>query len=230
MLITSHRKQEQIEIINKIEKMFTLNQLSAVAVVDNYESDLRICLTSVHLPHKQLLNTINGKIIRPLQKLSKNVYFYPLKSLHITIKNIRTINNPPNFTKDDVEKAKQIFSEVIPKHKKFNIYFHKLTILPNSLSLMCFTDPELDKIFLDLDENLNKTGVPDNKIYANRKNIICNITIARFYNKPILKFKKLVKEINNSSIFDSYQVDSISLITANAALKKFTNVGTWNLQ
>lgn len=227
---TTHQKK-QIEVINRIQKLFKKNKVSAVSGVGNYETDPRLCLTSVHLPKKNLLDIIDHKIIKPLRKIPGNsVYFYQPDSLHLTIKNIRVVDNPPNFTKNEVVKVKEMFSKIVPKHNSFNVYYHKLIILPNSLSLMCTTDPSFDDLFIDLDKNLKKINIPDDKIYANKKYFICNMTIGRF-NKPVNnKFIKEVNQISKTTIFEKYTIDSINLATANAVLKQLNKIKTWKLQ
>ncbi|HIH13441.1 TPA: hypothetical protein HA242_06995 [Candidatus Woesearchaeota archaeon] len=54
----------------------------------------------------------------------------------MTIKNIRVINNPPHFTEGDVNQAGKVFSQIIPKHKRFNVYFYRLLLFPNNLALL----------------------------------------------------------------------------------------------
>jgi len=230
MVKLSEHQSKQIEVIKKIEKLFHQNKISAVQKVENYENDPRICLTSVHFPTKHLTKTILDKVINPLQKIDDKVFYYPQESLHLTIKNVRTIDNPPNFKPRDLVTARQVFEKIVPKHRKFNVYYHKLVVYLNNLSLVCLTDPELDSIFLDLDKELNKVGLPDNKIYANRKYIISNITIARFYDSPSIKFKKAVENIPKLNIFDDYLIDDITLLTANAAMKNKKIIGKWKLQ
>lgn len=227
--LTGHQLK-QIEVIKKIEKLFNQNKISAVSKIDDYENDPRICLTSVHFPSKKLTKIIVAKIIEPLQKIDKNIFYYPPESLHLTVKNIRTINNPPDFKTNDLLTAKKVFSKVIPKLHKFKIYYYKLVIYPNSLSIVYTTDPELDLIFSELDKALNKSGLPDNKFYANNKYIISNITLARFYGQPTPEFKNEVKRIAKLNIFDNYIIDSVTLLTANAAMKNKKIIGKWKLQ
>src|SRR5258708_21852125 len=96
--MTTHQ-QKQIEVIDKIEDQVKNNTLnfSVVTPVEDYENDPRICLTSVHIPSDSLNQTIQYKIIKPLKEVFPDAYFYSSESLHMTIKNIRVINNPPHF-------------------------------------------------------------------------------------------------------------------------------------
>src|SRR3990170_196015 len=99
--MTTHQ-QKQIEVINQIEEQVKKNTLnfSTVPPIEDYDNDTRICLTSVHLPSQILITKINETIIRPLKEVEPKYYYYFNDSLHMTIKNIRVINDPPHFNQD----------------------------------------------------------------------------------------------------------------------------------
>ncbi len=223
-------QQQQIEVINQIEKQVknrTLN-FSTVSPVEDYDNDSRICLTSVHLPSQMLIVKIKESIINLLKEVEPDYYYYSDDSLHMTIKNIRVINDPPHFIQEDVLKAKKVFSEVMPKHKKFKVYFYRLLLFPANLALMGTTDPELDEIFLDLDRRLKAEGIPDDKKYSNPKHIFSNMTLARFSN-PSDDFKHKVEKLSNNLAFEPYTVDSVTLLSCNAVFKKRKIISTWKL-
>jgi len=231
MYIFSDHQKKQAEGINKIEALVKNNNLkfSTVSPVVDYKNDSRICLTSVHLLHNNLIKQIEEKIINPLKRISPKHHYYSPCSLHTTIKNIRVINNPPHFTNKDIEKVNQVFSEVIPHHKKFKVYFYRLLLFPANLALIGTTDSELDKIILDLDEKLKKAGVADDKKYASNKYFFSNITLARFSSPLTNKFRKKIYQLSDIS-FDPYTVDSVTLLTCNAVLKKKHIINTWLLK
>lgn len=226
--MTFHQ-QQQVQVINQIEQSILQNSLnfSTVAPVDDFENDSRICLTSLHFPNQKLINDVQ-KIIYELKKVEPNFYYYPPQSLHLTIKNIRVINDPPNFNQSDVEKAQQIFREVIPKHQKFKVYFYRLLLFPNNLALVGTTDPELDEIVLDLDEKLNKVGVPDDKKYNNERYFFSNMTLARFGGLSS-RFASKVKELSAKINFKPYEIDSVTLISGNAVFKNPKIIQRYNL-
>lgn len=227
--MTTHQ-QKQIEVIDQIANQVRNSNLnfSLVAPTEDYDNDSRICLTSVHIPSDYLKQKIHDEIIKPLQMVSSNVYFYLPDSMHMTIKNIRVINNPPHFKPVDIKKAKQVFLEVMPQHNKYRIYFYRLLLFPNSLVLIGTTDPELDNIILDLDKRLKEVGLPDDKQYTNSQYFFSNMTLARF-SVPSKEFIKKVEELSKRIKFDPYTVNSVSLITCNAALKNLQIIGKWKL-
>ncbi len=231
MHIFSPHQQKQIEVINSIEQQIKSNSMgfSTVAPVSDYKNDTRVCLTSVHLPHQQLITQVQDSLIKPLQEISPDYFFYPSDSLHMTIKNIRVINDPPHFTEEDIRKAESVFESVIPHHKKFNVYFYRLLLFPNNIALIGTTDPELDSIVLDLDKELNNAGVPDDKKYMNSQYFFSNMTLARFNRAPSEEFLRKVEELSQSLSFEPYSVDSGTLITCTAVFTKKNIIKTWNL-
>lgn len=223
-------QQKQIEVINEIENRVKNNSVnfSLVPPTIDYDSDPRICLTSVHRPSNSLKQQIHNEIIDPLKKIVKDVYYYPLDSMHVTIKNIRVISDPPHFTSDSIEIAKQVFSEVIPGHNKFKAYFYRLLLFPNNLALIGTTEPELEKIILDLDKKLKENNLPDDKKYTNSQFFFSNMTLARFPS-PSIEFIKKVEDLSLKIKFEPYTIDSVSLVTCNAVLKNLQIIGNWEL-
>ncbi len=226
----SHQKR-QVDVINQLENQIKSNSLgfSTVSPIDNYSEDSRICLTSVHIPYNDLITNVQNALIEPLRKLSSDYFYYPPDSLHMTIKNIRVINDPPHFTQEDIKKSKKVFAFAIPQHKKFQVYFYRLLLFPNNIALIGTTDPELDNMVLDLDQKLKEVGVTDDKKYINSQYFFSNMTLARFNNPPTESFLQKVKELSNSINFEPYIVDSVTLLTSTAALTKRNIIGTWNL-
>lgn len=196
----------------------------------DFENDSRICLTSIHLPEEHFLSEIRKKIVEPLRKINPEHYYYSPESLHITIKNVRVINDPPHFTGKDVEKTKEVFSRVIPRHRKFNAYFYRLLLFPYNLVLMGTSDPESDDLIIDLDTALVEAGVPDDKKYINSEHFFLNMTLARFNSPPSAEFRRKVKELSQSLGLKSYGVDLVTLVTANAVMKNRTVRGAWKLK
>lgn len=147
----------------------------------------------------------------------------------MTIKNIRVINDPLHFTTDVISKAEKVFSKIIPIHQRLKVYFYRLLLFPNNLALIGTTDPELDEIVLDLDRKLNEEGIPDDKQYSNSQYFFSNMTLARF-SKPSDEFRRRVGELSESILIEPYTVDSVTLLTCNAALKKRKIINTWDLK
>lgn len=231
MTLTTHQLKQQ-EVINRIASQVNNKNLnfSTVSSVDDFANDPRTCLTSVHLPHQGLLDQVQQDLIEPLRKIEPDFYYYLSDCLHMTVKNIRVINDPPHFNEKDVQKAEKIFGETIPQHRMFNVYFYRLLLFPNNLALIGTTDEELDSIILDLDKKLTAEGIPDDKVYTNSQYFFSNMTLARFSTSPSEAFRQKVSELSESLKFGPYQVDSVTLLTCNAVLKNKQIRGTWELK
>lgn len=222
----------QKQVIQELEKQINQNAIafSTVSAPDtNFDDDDRMCLTSVHFPSTQLKQAIQTQLIEPLKTLDSTQYYYSNESLHFTIKNIRAIANPPAFTKEDIEKAKEVFANVLSNYSVFNVYYYRLLLFPNNLALVGTTDPVFDDMVLELDRQLKKVGVPDTKVYVNDKFFFSNITLARFTQPITEEFKQKIQELSQAIEFEPYVVDSVTLLTANAVMKKRTEIKVYKL-
>ncbi len=232
MYIFSEHQRRQVEVINDIERQAndSTGKFSTVAPVADYESDTRMCLTSVHFPQQSLIDRIQNIIIKPLKADFPEHYYYGEDSLHITVKNIRIIHDPPFFTEKDIDRAKDIYSKVIPRHKRFEVYFYRLLLFSVNLALVGTTEEKLDTVILDLNDSLDKYSLGDDKKYMNDKYFFSNMTLARFNKSVSDSFKERVHQISTQLSFEPYTVDSVSLVSCNAVFKKRTELGKWLLR
>ena len=227
-------QKKQIEVVNQIESSLKERCLSfsTVSSVKDFENDPRTCLTSIHFLKPKLINQIYRLLINPLKLISPNHYYYQRSSLHMTIKGIRVINDPPHFNSEDIKKARMIFQETIPYCHQFKVFFYRLLLFPTNLSLIGTTEEERDRIAIVLDKKLGQAGIPDDKKYLNSRFFFSNITLARFDSPISNSFRKKVKALsgNISKMFKPYTVDSVSLVSGNAVLKNRKIFGQWLLK
>lgn len=230
-MIKLFTKKKQLDVIEQIERSLAVNkpEFTVVEPVKDFFNDQRIALTSVHFPARNFIQQVRQEIIEPLRTVQPEHFYYEDQLLHMTIKNVRTISNPPLFKNQDVETVKQVFDQVMPQHQAFKAYYYRLLLFPYNLALIGTTDEELDKIIFALDKNLKSAGVPDNKIYFNERYFFSNVTLARF-NQPVsAEFKHKVEELNNNFKPFSYEIDSVTLLTCNAVMNKRADVATYKL-
>lgn len=228
---TTTHQQAQIEVINKIEQQANTNsmQFSTVTPVNDYTNDTRISLTGVHLPNDSLKKNVSTQILEPLRKVDPTHHYYQPDTLHLTIKNVRLISDPPAFDDEDISKVKNVFKDVIPHHHAFKAYFYRLLLFPANLTLIGTTEPELDLIHLDLDRRLNEVGISDDKQYVNSRYFFCNMTLVRFTSSITNEYMDKIEEISRSIICKPYKIDSVTLLTCNATLNKQQIIDTWSL-
>jgi len=209
--------QQQTKLFNHLEKQFKKGMpvSEIVPIHKDYVNDDRICFTSVVFVPKNISKNIQKNFINPLQKIDNSQYYYPADSMHLTIQNVRTISSPKLFTKDDIEKVKDLFKNIIPKFHKFKFRAEGIFETPTSLSVKCFSNSYLRDLVLALRIGLDKIGVPDNKNYGSDSVFFGNISFCRYYQKPTKDFFAQVHKLKNIEIGEM-AVSKISLITTNA--------------
>ncbi|MFH1427170.1 MAG: hypothetical protein ABIG60_01415 [Patescibacteria group bacterium] len=208
---------QQKELVKQLEDSFAngFRKSTVVDIVEDYANDDQICLTSAVFVPKEIYNKIALNIISNLKEIEPQHYFYSPESMHITIKNIRTVNKPQLFTEDDVRKVNKLFKKIIPKFSTFDFIVEDVLIFPTSLSIMAYTNDVLQKLVLALDKGLQEIGVPDNKKYFSDSVFWGNITICRFIKNPGTQFINEAKKMRNLKI-GKFKVEKINLVTCNA--------------
>jgi len=225
---------KQKQVISEIEAQILQARLqfSTIRPVSDFDEDPRMCLTSVHFPKASLLHVIQQEIIAPLKVMNSKMYAYSDDSLHMTIKNIKTAADPQTFSNQDMVTAQEVFSKTMPKHGAFTVNFYKLLLFPASIALIGTTAPELDSIILDLDTQLAAAQIPDDKTYVNNRYFFSNMTLARFQEVLSNDFVQEVARISEKIpliITTPYMVDSVTLLKANAVMKKRQIIQTFRL-
>ncbi|HCC21896.1 TPA: hypothetical protein DEP86_00665 [Candidatus Uhrbacteria bacterium] len=185
---------------------------TVVKMRKSYESNVETCLTSVVFLGDELGQKVQDKIIGPLSAIDPSQYFPPINSLHLTIKNVRTVGDPPLFDSTDAALAKQVFDRVLPSFHVFDFELKGLVRFPTSVSLMGYSDSVLYELVSALDSELKNAGVPDNKKYASEKVFFGNVTVCRFTSQPSEKFLAKIEEMRDLSI-GTLKVKEVQLIT-----------------
>lgn len=230
-MISYQHKQEQL--FNEIEKSFKLGQTPSTLVepVKDFVNDTRACLTSVVFIPQNLQQVIISKVINPLRDYDSEQYFYVPNSFHLTIQNVRTVNDPPLFGQKDIKRSRLVFRRIVPKYAPFSFELRGLFELPTNLSIRAYSAEVLKDLILELRDGLEKAGIPDNKTYASDDIFFGNINVCRFIKEPNRKFKNKVKELKEVFI-GNLNVETISLITTNSVCHpaKTRIIDTFNLQ
>lgn len=224
------QQKELIEqMVRDVQKKKNIGS-SIVGIKDDYENDKELCLTSVVFLNEELQQRIQKNITEPLQKIDSSHYFYPLDALHLTIKNVRTIHDPPLFSREDILKSQYVFEKTVPKFHSFDFDLRGLVSFPTSVSLMGYSDSVLYDLVSALDERLSHAGIGDNKKYISNTVFFGNITVCRFTSPPSEVFLEEIEKLKNIEI-GKLMVDAISLIVCNAVCsnKSWEVVGVWRM-
>jgi 2'-5' RNA ligase len=160
--------------------------MSTVPIRPDWSHDDRRCLSIVSFVPEELAQAIQTKVTQPLRALSPDHYFYPACSLHLTIKNVRSLNFPPNFDESDIAAACSIAREVAESHSPIEFELTELAPFSTSVSLIGYCSEKLRRLVRDLDKALRIAGIPDDKRYASDSVFFGNITVCRL-TRPISK-------------------------------------------
>lgn len=224
--------QKQKQLVKEMKLSLAKGEVKSTVVEmqSEYEDDDQTSLASLVFIPKSIAHKITKIIIEPLKQLEPKYFYYLAESMHITIKNIRTIHKPPLFMEDDVVKVDRLFRKIIPKFKSFSFQLEDLVKFPTSLSLMGYCNDTLRKLVKALDAGLKQIGVPDNKKYFSGEIFFGNITLCRFTHQPSEAFIKKIEELKNIKI-DELVIDKINLIICNVVCHPKTRriVGTYKL-
>lgn len=208
---------KQKKLVKELKISYTLNNNAPtiIEIQPDYATDNQICLTLVTFIPPDITDKIYKNIIEPLKNIEPNHYYYPPESMHITIKNIRTIHWPPLFNGQDIKKADELFKKTIPQFPAFHFNIEDVILFPISLSVMAYSSDVLQKLIFALDAGLKQIGLPDNKKYLSSTVYWGNITLCRFISKPSKNFTNQVKKMRKLKI-GQIKIKNIKLITCNA--------------
>jgi hypothetical protein len=190
-------------------------KLSYVEMQQNYESERALCLTAVAFLPARFSQILLTQVVQPLQALQPGHFYTDESTFHLTIKNIRVVNDSPLFDQTDIAKANNLFSEIIPEFPKLRFNFEELILFPTSVSAIGYCDEKFSDLVQNLDQGLKQIGVPDNKKYFSDSIFFANVTLCRFTQQPNSLFRNKLKELERMAI-SCVEIDRIGLITCNA--------------
>jgi 2'-5' RNA ligase len=188
---------------------------TVVPIKPDYRNDPAIALTSVVFVPEALGRAIAEHIVDPLKAIEPGHYYYPLDSLHLTVKNVRSVHNPPRFSAADVKKVDRLFAKIIPQHRSFTVRLEELVPFSTSLSLIAYSGEPLHRLVQALDAGLDHIGLPDDKRYVSKEVIFGNVTLCRYVQPPSERFLEAVTE-SAHGFRAELRIKRVHLITCNA--------------
>ena len=209
-------QQKQLIVMRQMEQTLQNNPLASqtVSMQKDYVTDTQLCLAAVSFLPNDLATIIDTQLIKPLQSIDPTQYFFPIDALHLTIQNIRVINDPPHFDAGTIEHAKTVFSTVIPHHNPQQFALTGLLTMPTSIAVIALVTPDFNHLS-----------------YFSDAIIFANITICRYTKIPNKKWFDFVEKIKNKPI-GNFIAKTVSLIETNAGChpSKTTSFGTYNFK
>jgi hypothetical protein len=226
-------QQKQLILMRQMESSLAsgASSSSVVPFQTDYAHDTRICLTAVSFLSNTLANIIQNRLIATLKTIEPDFYYYPNESMHITIQNIRSIHNPPNFDLNDINKAKSLFTDFFATCNQFPIILQGVIQMPTSLAVIVLMTKSYDTCIRTLRQQLISNGIYDDKQYFTDEIIFANCTICRYSRKPSQKFIQMT-QTGRDELFGNGLIQSVSLIQSNAVMhpSKTTIIKTYNLR
>ncbi|MDD5040072.1 MAG: hypothetical protein PHY34_02890 [Patescibacteria group bacterium] len=206
-------QQRQFELFEDMERGFKEGRAPSTLIdpVGDFAADPRRCLTGLVFIPSDISQAIGTSVIAPLQQADNRQYYYPLDSLHMTIRNVRLAADPPPFSGRDVEHARQAFYHATRKHQPFSIELHGLFQLPTSISIRGYSDEMLRDLVLDVRQALKQAGVPDDKKYASEDVFFGNVNVCRFTQQPSAQFFEAVRSLKDTAI-GTVEIREIALV------------------
>jgi hypothetical protein len=204
--------------------------VSAVPRTHDYEADERLCLTSVVFPSSALGDRITRELVAKLHAIEPEHYYYPTASLHLTIKNVRSIAVSAELTGAITATAAGAFAALVPTIRAFEIGLEHLVALENSIVLVGYSDRTLYELIHGLDNALRAAGIVDDKRYVSNSVFFGSITLCRFRTAPSQRLLAAAPELCRE-FGAALSVDSIDLITCNAVCAPRTRrtIGSYRL-
>lgn len=212
-------RDKQLQAIHALEQAASSGAAASISTIvpmmDDYASDNRLCLTAVAFVPDDVADIIERDLIAPLRRIEPEHYYYPAASLHVTLQNLRTINEPRSYDDAHIALAREVFQRVVARHSAFELEVEGLLRMPTSLSVTAFSDESLGELALDLRAELAAAGIPDDKIYSSGDVVFANITVCRYANRPAGTFTGVLQ---NAAVhgFSTMRVDQVDLIETNA--------------
>lgn len=211
-------REEQRSMIRQI--LSGSSKVSIVAPRVDFRADPARCLTAVALLPDALAQQTHSQLIAPLAAIEPHQFFYRPGEMHLTIKGVRVIADPPTFDEADVKAVDAMLGKRIPQHPAITFALEEVVAFPASLAISATSEGNFGELVRDLDAGLIEVGVPDNKRYVSDRVFFGSITFCRFTSTPSAAFLEKAKQL----VIDlpDFEVKLISLIDCNAVCAEDT--------
>lgn len=212
---------KQNEVLKDLEKIVSTNTRNTPSIIEpirDYENDNRYFFSILGFPPPHIIEKISH-LQQELKKADPRQFYVPAHALHMTIKNIRTICNPPSFTQSDVDKVQKLLNSTIKNFRRIRVFCYGILKLPTSFFIPVYTNKAFNNLVSTLDSELNKVGVPDNKKYISNSIFFSNISTVRYTCNPNAKFFEVLEK-NKSLYSEPFYIEEVKLISANIAFSK----------
>jgi hypothetical protein len=191
-------------------------RVSIMPMRSPFEADRGLGLKLLMFVDLQTASLIQQALIKPLQEIDPNHYYYPVENMHLVVKKLHTIHDPPTFNEADIERIHQVCAEVIPRYDAFRFEFCKFDRQATSLSLVGQCDQSFFELSRELDGAFSAAGIRDYiRSYSyERGKFFGLLRLARFVHPPSLAFRDRLIDLSNE-IDMKLCVREVALVSGN---------------
>lgn len=181
-----------------------------------FEADRGLGLKLLMFVDGHIAQQIQQVVIEPLRAIDPKHYYYSPENLHLTVKKLHTIHDPPTFSELDITQIHEVCEQVIPKYASFRFQFCEFDRQATSLSLVGHCDRSFFDLSRELDGALSAAGIKDYKrSYSYQQGKFFGILrLARFVHPPSLAFREHLIDLLSAVDF-SLCIREVTLASGN---------------
>ena len=185
------------------------NKISLDPSLYNLSKDVRQGLTLV-TPLSQEVYCKVAKIMKLLESIEPEQYYYPFENMHITTLNLTPFSEDFVFDRKQCEAFNKVFKKAFNGIKPFNVKLEGITASKGAVIIQGFYKDALQKMRENLRREAQKQGVMLNEDYERKT---AHTTIIRF-RKKLRKPKDFVKQIEKHRNTDlgTMRIDKVLLV------------------
>lgn len=208
----SYRNQQR-QLVTQL--LADQNKTSVVPVQTDFRNSRELCLTIISFLNQEIAERIHQSLILPLQEIEPGFHYYHTDEMHLTIKGVRVIHDPPNFTEQDISQVERLLSQRIPRHYGINFDLAHMATLSTSLAVIGYCDENFQRLVFDLNDGLRMIGLEDDKTLLSNTVFFGNVTFCRYTHTPSDEFLNRAESLKGMQ-FGVFPMATISLLTCNA--------------
>ena len=178
----------------------------------NHMEDRRMGLALLIRPSEQIQRKI-AEIVRVIQKIEPDQYFYKNYQHHITLLDFTTARQDFKYSKEQIKIYTAITEDVLKNIKKFKIHCKGLIASNDAILVKGFYENIMNQIRKELRNKMKENNLKNDERY---KTMSSHITIARF-KEPLKNRDKLLETLKMYEQYDfgEFYVSNIEFVYHN---------------
>lgn len=188
---------------------------SIMPIQSDFRSDPAICLSAISFLPKHLAERVHQMLIQPLRQLEPQHHYYLPSELHLTVKAVQVVSDPPTFGPDEEARVDGLFTQLLPDAEPMSFHLAETVRFPTSLALIAYASTSFGRLVRKLDQGLKHIGVPDNKRYVSDRVFFGNVSVCRFREPPSERFLHLAEETLFGIDFGMLELEDVCLLAMN---------------